>query len=330
MPAAVFIPGGVVPAVVHWYAGGSVQIGASAYQGVPTSFFPGQIDDVRLYDRPVSAGEVRELYKTRPLVKGRWKLDSASGSPLTSPDDLPTAADRHPLTLGGNAAVDVSGNSTYVGTGGGLLLDGNGDYAATATSPMHTNTGFTVAAWVTTAARPQQPVTVLSQAGVNNNGFVVRYVPDPPPAGETDSISGHWQLVMSDADSTTATSVSAEHTNFQNNTSWNHLAVVYDAFNDQMSLYVDGLRRQTLCADDDDDGTPNVPTCTEKVSWNSNVTSFDATKGLQLGRVKTGSSTWGEYWPGAIDDVWVMEGVATDAQIDALANGAELATNPGP
>ncbi|MFD5820116.1 LamG-like jellyroll fold domain-containing protein [Streptomyces sp. NPDC127038] len=313
-----------------FYAGGAVQIGASVSGGAPVSFFPGQIDDVQLYDRALSAPEIADLYKARPLVKGRWKLDSATGTPAVSADDMPLAADRHALTLGGNATVDTSGNSTYVGTGGGLLLDGKGDYAATAVSPVHTNTSFTVGAWVTTAARPQEPVTVLSQAGANNSGFVVRYVPDAPPAGETDSISGHWQLAMAGADTTTAATVSAEHNNFQNNTPWNHIAVVYDAFSDQMRLYVDGEPRQTLCADDDDDGTANDPTCTEKVSWNSNVTSFDATKGLQLGRVKTGASTWGEYWPGAIDDVWVMEGVASDAQIAALANGSDLATSPGP
>ncbi|MGW1326327.1 LamG-like jellyroll fold domain-containing protein [Streptomyces antibioticus] len=322
-------PAGTVALLPAWYAGGVVQIGASAYERTPTSFFPGQIDDVRLFDRPVSADEVKQLFKARPLVKGRWKLDDASGSPLVSPDDMPTATDQHPLTLSGDAAVDTSGSSNYIGTGG-LLLDGNGDYAATSVSPVHTSTGFTVGAWVTTAGRPQQPVTVLSQAGVNNNGFVVRYVPDTPPAGETESVSGRWQLTMAGADTTTAVTVSAEHNNFQNNTSWNHIAVVYDAFTDQMRLYVDGERRQTLCADDDDDGTPNDPSCTEQVSWNSNVTSFDATKGLQLGRVKTGASTWGEYWPGAIDDVWVMEGVATDTQIAALANGTELATSPGP
>ncbi|MFE0629001.1 LamG-like jellyroll fold domain-containing protein [Streptomyces sp. NPDC058864] len=312
-----------------FYAGGPVQIGASWNNGTPVSFFPGQIDDVQLYDRALSAPEIAELYKARPLVKGRWKLDAASGTPAVSADDMPLAADRHALTLGGNAKVDISGSSNYVGTGG-LLLDGDGDYAATSVSPVHTNTGFTMGAWVTTAARPQEPVTVMSQAGANNSGFVVRYVPDAPPSGETESVGGRWQLTMAGADTTTSATVSAEHNNFQNNTSWNHIAVVYDAFTDQMRLYVDGERRQTLCADDDDDGTPNDPSCTEQVSWNSHVTSFDATKGLQLGRVKTGSTTWGEYWPGAIDDVWAMEGVATDTQIAALANGTDLATNPGP
>lgn len=308
-----------------FYGSGPVQIGASSRDATPTSFFPGQIDDVQLYDRALSAPEAADLYRARPLVEGRWKLDTATGTPATTPDDLPTSVDQHPLTLGSGASIDTSGSNNYVGTGG-LLLDGTANgYAATAASPVHTNTNFTASAWVTSPGRPDHPVTVMSQAGTNNSGFTVRYVPDPIAPDE----AGSWQLDMAGADTTTATHATAEHTNFQNNTSWNNIVVVFDAFADQMRLYVDGQLRQTLCADDDDDGSPNDATCTEKVSWNSDVHAFDATKGLQLGRVRAGAS-WGEYWSGAIDDVWMLQGAATEDQIAQLASGRNLATNPGP
>ncbi|MCT9006618.1 LamG domain-containing protein [Streptomyces rhizosphaerihabitans] len=306
-----------------WYAGGPFQIGAARYDGVASAFFPGLIDDVQLYDRALSAPEAQDLYTARPVVQGRWKLDSASGSPAVSPDDL--AADQHPLTLGSAASIDATGSS-MVGTGA-LQLDGTSDsYASTSVSPVHTNAGFTASAWVTSPGRPQKPVTVMSMAGANTNGFAVRYVPDSSDPAN----AGTWQLVMPGSDSTTASASVAQHTNFQNDTSWNHIAVVYDAFAGQIRLYVDGELRQTLCADDDDDGTPNDQSCTETVSWRSNVTPFDATKGLDLGRAKTGATTWGENWSGEIDDVWLMEGVATDTQIAALASGNDLATSPGP
>ena len=86
-----------------------------------------------------------------------------------------------------------------------------------------------------------------------------------------------------------------------------------------MRLYIDGQLQTQLCADDDDDGIPNDSTCTEAVSWNSSVQPFNATKGLELGRVKTGVTSWGEYWSGAIDDVWVMAGAASETQIASLA-----------
>ncbi|MET9483283.1 LamG-like jellyroll fold domain-containing protein [Streptomyces sp. NPDC006638] len=309
-----------------FYGSEPVQIGAGSYSGAAASFFPGQIDDVQLYDRALSAPEASDLYRARPLVEGRWKLDTAAGTPAITPDDLTTAADRHPLTLGTSAAIDATGSNSYVGTGGLLLGGTANDYAATVASPLHTNTSFTASAWVTSPGRPDRPVTVMSQAGANNSGFTVRYVPDSSAPAD----AGSWQLSMAGTDTTTAVNTVAEHTNFQNTTNWNNIIVVFDAFADQMRLYVDGRLRSTLCADEDDDGSPDEADCTEKVSWNSDVHAFDATKGLQLGRVKTGTTTWGEYWAGAIDDVWMLQGVATDEQIAQLASGADIATNPGP
>ncbi|WP_327170115.1 LamG domain-containing protein [Streptomyces sp. NBC_01336] len=321
---------------ITWDASSPLQIGASRYDGVTSAFFPGLVDDVQILDRMVSTHEIADMYKARPQVEGRWKLNTASGTPMTSPDDVPADQGQHPLTLGGGAKIDPSGD--YFGTGGGgLLMDPDGDgavtgYASTLTSPAHTNTSFTATAWVTTPSRPQKPVTVMSQSGNNTNAFNVRYVPDPAPADSADgqSISGRWELAAANADTATATVVSAEHTNFQNETSWNHLTVAFDAFAGQLRLYVDGELRQSVCADDDGDGTPNEQGCTTAVSWTSQALPFDATKGLQLGRTKTGPTTWGEYWPGVIDDVWMFQGILSDTQIKALANGTELNTVPGP
>ncbi|MDN3024439.1 LamG-like jellyroll fold domain-containing protein [Streptomyces sp. S.PB5] len=308
------------PFTTPWLATGPVTLGYKATGGAQ-ALMKGDLDDVRLFDRALSGDEVKELNKARPVVQGRWKLDSGSGTPLTSADD---SSGNRALTLSGNASIDTSGNSNYVGTGG-LLLDGSGDYAATATSPVSTGTSFTAAAWVSTAARPDHPVTVFSQAGLVNSGFAVRYVPSA-----TDPVNaGRWQLAMPGSDVKGTTVAAAEHPNFMNNTSWNHLAVVYDAFADQMRLYVDGNLEQVVCADSNEDGSPDVEGCTDSVSWNSNVLPFNATAGLQLGRGKT-DGTWGEYWPGVIDDVWTFQGVASDEQIARLANGTDVSTVPGP
>ncbi|MFF3333827.1 LamG-like jellyroll fold domain-containing protein [Streptomyces sp. NPDC002888] len=310
-----------------FYAGGPVMIGASRFSGSPGSFFTGQISDVQLYDRALSAPEIAAMFDSQATVEGRWKLDSASGSPATSPDDLVrddhTA---HPLTLGGGAAVDTTSFSNMVG-GGDLTLNGTSTgYASTSVSPVDTSKSFTVSAWVTAPSRPTKAVTVLSMAGTTTNGFAVRYVPDTTDPAN----AGRWQLVMANADSSTATTATAEHTNFQNNTSWNHIAVVYDAFIGRMTLYVDGQPQVRPCLDSDDDGVPDDPNCAEQVSWNTSVLPFAAAKGLQLGRLKTGASTWGEYWSGAIDDVWVLQGAASDSQIASLAGGADLDTTAGP
>jgi hypothetical protein len=39
-----------------------VRIGENPYNGIPNDFFEGLIDDVRIYDRALSAEEVQALY----------------------------------------------------------------------------------------------------------------------------------------------------------------------------------------------------------------------------------------------------------------------------
>ncbi|MGW0421972.1 LamG-like jellyroll fold domain-containing protein [Streptomyces sp. NPDC003015] len=312
-----------------FYAGGPVLIGASRFSGTISSFFPGQISGVQLYDRALSAPEIAEMFDNQATVEGRWKLDSISGS--ASPDDLVREDHTaHPLALGSGASIDVTGSGNMVGRGG-LSLDGTSNgYAATSASPIDTSKSFTVSAWVTAPSRPTKPVTVMSMAGVNANGFTVRYVPDKSDPAN----AGRWQLVVANSDSGTAVTSTAEHTNFQNDMPWNNIVVVYDAFIGRLILYVDGQTQVRYCNDADDNGQPDDPTCTEQVSWNTSVLPFAATKGLQLGRGKTitstGTSAWGEYWSGAIDDVWVLQGAVTDAQIQSLRSGVDLDTTAGP
>ena len=86
---------------------------------------------------------------------------------------------------------------------------------------------------------------------------------------------------------------------------WQHLAIVYDAPNQEMRLYVDGELRESA-----------------PVSWKSGVTGFNASGGLQLGRaLKNGA--WGQFFDGAIDDVWAFEGTATPEQLQILSNAFE-------
>lgn len=304
-----------------FYGGGPVQIGAGNYNGAPGSFFPGQISDVQLYDRALSAPEIAAMFDSRPTVEGRWRLDASSGTPATSPDDLDREDHTtHPLTLGSGASIDKTDPNVKIGSGELELNGASSGYAATAASPIDTSKSFTASAWVTTSGRPTKPMTVMSMAGGNTSGFAVRYVPDATDPAN----AGSWQLVIHGTDAVNDTLTStAEDTAFQEN-DWNHIAVVYDAFAGQMRLYVNGELQANTCLDEND------TSCTEHVSWNSSAMPFFAAKGLQLGRLKTGSSTWGEYWSGVVDDVWVLQGAASDAQIRSLASGVDLNTADGP
>ncbi|MFF4873256.1 LamG-like jellyroll fold domain-containing protein [Streptomyces sp. NPDC000961] len=282
---------------------GPVLVGAGSYGAKPGSYFKGRIDDVRLYDRVLAPEEAGDLFKQHPQVKGRWTFNSATGTPSAAADDGPG---KRPAVLGAQAAVTPGAG--WVG-GGALVLDGVGDYAATASMPVDTRDSFTATAWVNTASRPQRKVTVLSAEGAHNSAFTVRYAPDPANPAE----NGSYQLEVPTADAAGATRPAVGHSAFQSDFEWDHLAVVHDAFADEIRLYVNGRLEQVEGA----------------TSWRDNVRPFQATKSLQFGRNKENGAL-GEYWPGVIDDVWVFSGVASDAQIAKLGNGEELATVPGP
>ncbi|MDP4505321.1 LamG-like jellyroll fold domain-containing protein [Nonomuraea turcica] len=270
-----------------WNATGPLLIGAGAWGSAVRAFFPGDIDDVRVFNQAITDSEIASL---------------ATGAPQSvSADDA--ALGRH-VTLYGNALIDQGAG--WVGTPpGGLVLDGNGDYAATDMPAVRTDDSFTIAGWVTTAGRPAKPVTIFSQEGEVNSAFTLRYRPDA-----ADPVSaGGYQIEIPDKDAIGAAKPTAEHSAFQSGFSWDHVAIVYDAFQDEMRLYVNGELEQTE----------------EKVSWRFNVKGFNATKAFHLGRTRS-DGVWGEYWPGVIDDVWAFQGVASQEQIQMLAGGAELDT----
>lgn len=286
-----------------WYAGGALQIGAGNYEGTPGSFFPGQIDDVRLYDRPVSADEVRQLFQQRPLLNARWKLDGDSGS--ASPDDTGRAS---ALTLQGGA---------HIGTGfmdGGLELDGTTGYASAPTVPVDTSASFTVTAWAEAASTPAQDATVVSAEGASRSPFAVRFVPDP---ANPDGL-GKWEIALPDKDGTDASTVRLASTEFNGVTDWNHLALTYDGFSKQARLYVNGILQEVACDDLDGDGQADNASCQDLIAWGENVLTAKAGKSLQVGRTKTGSAA-AEYFPGLIDDVWFFQGALNDSQVQELA-----------
>ncbi|MEV5989673.1 hypothetical protein AB0L85_32830 [Streptomyces sp. NPDC052051] len=98
---------------------------------------------------------------------------------------------------------------------------------------------------------------------------------------------------------------------------WNHLAVVYDGFAKQARLYVNGMLQEISCSDTDD-GQDDDTGCATPASWAGNTLAFKATKSFQVGRAKS-DGTWGEYFPGLVDDVWAFQGALTDEQVQKLA-----------
>jgi hypothetical protein len=275
-------------------ADGPLRIGAGFSDGEPADLFRGEVDDMRVYDRILVPDEVREL-SVRPVVrKGRWYLNT-DGS-----DD--TERGNH-LTLHGGAMIDPGAGFYYGVSPAGLLVNGTDGYAETAGPVIRTDQSFTISGWVNASTRPAQRATVFSQAGMQINRFALRYVPGEDPAAQ-----GGWQLEMADQDSAASRITTVRHPQFSEG-SWEHLALVYDAAGDTMSLYVNGA----LSTDE---------------SSKAGVLGFHASNGgLQVGRSRLGAA---EYWPGAIDDVWAYQGALSKEQIAILAGPSELETQEGP
>ncbi|MDT0345873.1 LamG-like jellyroll fold domain-containing protein [Streptomyces litchfieldiae] len=290
---------GSQPYTYRWNATGPVMLGASDSPDGIRNHMKGLLDDVRFYDRVITAEEVRQLYEQRPLITGRWQFEGTQGtSPVTTPD---SSRPGNSLTLGGGAAVGPGWIDS-----GALVLDGVDDYAQTTTVPVDTTASFTVAGWVQAAAMPEEGVTLFSAAGQQRSAFAVRFLPSSEAPGW-----GQWEITVPDADSASASVVSVTNPRYYDVLDWNHVAIVYDGFRREVELYVNGQRIEDTCHEELDDPCGGL-------SWSDNVLSFRARHSLQVGRSRS-NSAWTEYWPGAIDDLWAFQGKLSPSQVALLS-----------
>ncbi len=187
-----------------------------------SAYLNGFLDDVRIYNRSLSATEVRALYDVGNPDKvntaqgdsleqglaGYWKLDDASGT---------TATDSS-----GNANNGTLTNGPTWGTGqvkGDTVFDGVNDYVTTPNSTaidMGANQDFTLALWVKTsqAATAGQHPMMLSKEDVNNprqgyNMFLHAQTDDPTwylelfsngtaayAVGKSNIADGQWHHIV--------------------------------------------------------------------------------------------------------------------------------------
>ncbi|WP_412520610.1 LamG domain-containing protein [Actinomadura madurae] len=286
----------------RWLATGGLEIGRAQWAATPVDDWAGLIDDVRVYDRVVGRQEAEEMVTQQPVLRARWILNTdGSGEPAGAPS----------LVMHNGAAIDpTAGFGGWVSPAGLRLNPAQKAFAETPEPVVDTDKSFTITGWVRNDGRPQQPTTVFSQPGANINSFALRYVPGEDPAEQ-----GGWQVVMRNSDDGAAPALTASHSGFVPQ-DWSHVAVVYDALRDRVSLYVDGQLEETA------DG----------VSQEDQITGFKAAGngGLQVGRTKFGAADGTEYWTDAVDDVWAYQGALTTEQIQSLAGDIELPTEDGP
>jgi concanavalin A-like lectin/glucanase superfamily protein len=325
---------------------GAFTIGRGKWHGQKVDGWSGQIDDVHVFDAgtKIDGTYVKDkLFK--PTVSARWPMEQAGGTPRTTPDTEfvgQNAVLNGGATISTSTDLDAGCSPAVVGFPGStspgcLMLDGLDDHAATASPVLRTDQDFTIAGWALLPnANPRKSMTAFAQAGVHNSGFSVRWDPDAGGCttdangdGEPDqddegnvvtTCNGRWQLEMPNLDQAPTSRPQVSSTfgrRIRGDDRPDHLAVVYRAAVGTrpatMALYVNGQLEQTAT---------NSAWAQVHGSW------YSPTGAFLIGATKS-NSTIGEFFSGAIDDVWAYRGALTQAQLQKLSNGGVLATREG-
>lgn len=270
---------------------GVMQFGRRLKDGRYQDNWKGAVADVAAFDRIVVPAEVSKLSSLRPLRLAYWPLNDASDN--LSPQYTDTGQD---LQLANGARMyvpdydaDPLAEPPLVGTGH-LVLDGTDDHART-TSPAALPKGsFTVSLRVRlSGAACTRNMAVLSESGTRTSDFVIRC-----------NAQNQWEALLPTADTDTApvTRVFDNQALASSDPSGQHLALVYNAFLDQVTLYVNGQVAAT------GEGT--------------HPGGFNGTGGVQVGR-SLRAGVLGEYFAGVVDDVRIYSGVADAPTVQLLA-----------
>jgi hypothetical protein len=326
----------------QWSTNRRVVVGKEFWNGANTSFWPGQIADVQLFDRalvnqdftgqlksdPLSGG-VDEPGIVAPIEVGRWDFELARPCYFQDRADTCDARDGTPFDrwLGLRRGSDVGAGNR----GNGLRLDGyyfpdenpepwettkewgRSAYKTGLTPPDEDGNQSTI--WRDTQVlRTDQSFTVSAWAKLDRTDLYQMVL------GQDGSVNsgfylyyapengGLWKFKMlkdaATADNTQATFAEAPAPDPMN--SWHHLVGVLDAGRRQLKLYVDGELKVTSALN---------------TAWQP----WQASGPLTVGRAYSESNL---LW-GGVDDVNVFQGAMTDAQVQTLYD-SQVVDNPTP
>lgn len=143
--------------------------------GLSSRYWSGNIDEVRIYNRALSAAEVKQLYQWAPGPVGYWNFDEGSGS---------TAFDRSGNGLNASFSNMESEDWTQGKYGGALSFDGSDEKLTFSNIGNYTKFATTVEAWIKPRALDANQ-TIASLGGgtsswapmfwlANNNKFIVQ------------------------------------------------------------------------------------------------------------------------------------------------------------
>lgn len=171
----------------------------------------GELFDARLYNRPLSAAEVSELYG----LVGHWKMDEGAG--LTAADS--TGFANHAVLNGATWTSDCAGNL-------GLEFDGAGDTATTSASFDPPETGA-ISVWLRSAGNPGSRSRPFGVGG----DWEIRQEPDGTLSFD---LGGEGPDVGAGGDEF----ITSDGLSFEDR--WYHVVAQFDASDDSFEIYIDG------------------------------------------------------------------------------------------
>ncbi len=149
------VTGAITPASADLWIGRDVANPSDANR-----YFNGGIDDVRIYDRCLSAAEVQQI--SLPPAIAQWNLDATGGT---------TATD----SAGSNTGTLTGGTWVSGHLGNGLSLNGSSYVNCGTASALNPTTGITLSAVVKQDTLPTTAQTILKKATAGQSGYTLEY-----------------------------------------------------------------------------------------------------------------------------------------------------------
>lgn len=262
-----------------------------------SNFFDGTIDDVRAYNRALSATEIKQLYAT-----GGSKLNSSQNdgrgslnNSLTAlwsfdgKDMTPRVMDRSGNSYNGTIIGQTSTTTTIGKLGQAISFDGVNDYINISPGISYSDS-FSVSFWanVRSNAGSYRAFVIGRGAGQEdyNTGFVIDMGPSSSSVWDYIGVEGIGMNTNTDL----------LNTSFDFNT-WHHIVVDFTVGSNTVKLYADGVLRDTRSRSAGSVGLGEV----------------------QIGARNYSSSVSG-YFDGSIDDVRIYSKSLSASEVKQLYN----------